>query len=555
MSKFLALTKVLFKTSGEALVQKDKKKLPKIIGFAVLMAIAFLPMVAGFVAMAASAFEPLAQIGQAGLIIEIAALASCMLVFVFGIFYVLSTFYFSSDVEKLLPLPLKPSMILGAKFTIVLVYEYLTELVFLLPIMITYGIKSEAGIIYYLFAVIVFVILPVIPLILSSFISMVIMRFTPFVKNKDAFNMFAGIFGLALALGFNMVFQRFGSTTDNPEQLMQTLISGNNSLVGTMSKVFPTAKLAVNGLVFSSDLKGIINILLLLVVTIALIALFIILGEALYFKGVIGISQAASKRKKLSSAELDESTVQSSVLKSYTIKELKILFRTPAYFMNCVLMNFLMPVFLLLPLVAQPDILKEVPKIRSFVNDPNIPGYIIAIAFGVFMFISVANPTAGTSISREGKNLFVCKYIPVSYRKQLMAKIWSHVLLNAIGLTLVTILAMVVALPPVTILLQLIVIAALVTIFSAFSGILVDLTFPKLEWDTEQRAVKQNMNVLIIMLLGWVIAGLTIFGVVMLGLNLWGSFAVLAGALVVIDALLYYVLNTYGVRAFMKLGA
>jgi ABC-2 type transport system permease protein len=555
MSKFLTLTKVLFKTSGEALVQKDKKKLPKIIGFAVLMAVAFLPMVAGFVAMAASVFEPLSQIGQAGLIIEIAALASCMLVFVFGIFYVLSTFYFSSDVEKLLPLPLKPSMILGAKFTIVLVYEYLTELVFLLPIMITYGIKSEAGILYYLFAVIVFVVLPVIPLIFASFISMVVMRFTPFVKNKDAFNMFAGIFGLALALGFNMVFQRFGATSDNPEQLMQTLINGNNSLVGTMSKVFPTAKLAVNGLVFSSDVKGIINILLLLVVTIALIALFIILGETLYFKGVIGISQAASKRKKLSSAELDESTVQSSVLKSYIIKELKILFRTPAYFMNCVLMNFLMPVFLLLPLVAQPDILKEVPKIRSFVNDPNIPGYIIAIAFGVFMFISVANPTSGTAISREGRNLFVCKYLPVSYRKQLMAKIWSHVVLNAIGLTLIIIMAMVIAVPPVTMLLQLIVLAALVTLFSAFTGILVDLTFPKLEWDTEQRAVKQNMNVLIIMLLGWVIAGLTIFGVVMLGLNLWGSFGVLAGALVVIDALLYYALTTYGIRAFMKLGA
>lgn len=555
MSKFWTLTKVLFKTSGEALVQKDKKKLPKTIGLIVLMIFAFLPMVWGFVTMAAASYDSLAQMGQAGLIIELGALASCLIVFVFGIFYVMSTFYFSSDVEKLLPLPLKPSMILGAKFCIVLVYEYLTELVFLLPIMITFGIKSGAGIVYYLFSIIVFLILPVIPLIIVSLISMVIMRFTPFVKNKDAFNMLAGIFGLALALGFNVVFQKFGASSPNPDQMVQNLMSGNNSMVGIMSKVFPTAKLAVNGLVFSGELKGVINILLLIVITIALIALFIIIGETLYFKGVIGISQATARRKKISSAEFEESTVQSSALKSYTVKELRTLFRTPAYFMNCVLMNFLMPIFFLLPVISQPELLKDLPKLRNFFNDPNIPGYIIAIAFGVMMFVSVANPTACTAISREGSNVFVCKYIPVSYRKQLMAKIWCYILLNSIGLGLIIIIAMVIAVPPVYLLVQILVMAVLVTLFSGFLGILVDLTFPKLEWDTEQRAVKQNMNVLIVMLLGWVIAGLTIFGVVMLHLNIWGSFGVLAAAFSVIDGILYYLLSTYGVKTFQKLGA
>lgn len=555
MNKFFKLTKVLFKTSGEALVQKDKKKLPKTIALIVLMAVAFLPMIGGFVAMVAASYSSLAQIGQAGLIIELTALASCLVVFVFGIFYVMSTFYFSSDVEKLLPLPLKPSMILGAKFTIVLVYEYLTELVFFLPIMITYGIKSEAGVIYYLYGVIVFVLLPVIPLIFASFISMIIMRFTPFVKNKDAFNMFAGIFGIALAVGFNLVFQRFGASSSDPNQMLQALMAGNNSMVGAMSKIFPTAKLAVNGLVFSGDVKGIINILLLLAVTIALAALFIILGETLYFKGVIGISQATSKRKKLSSSELEESTVQSSVLKSYTLKELKILFRTPAYFMNCVLIDILMPVILLIPIFSQKELLGNLSKVRQIVNDPNIPGFIIAAAFGVMIFISVTNPTACTAISREGSNLFVCKYLPVSFRKQLMAKVWSYMILNSIGLGLIIIIAMVLAVPPVYLLIMLIVLAILVTVLSAFIGILVDVSFPKLEWDTEQRAVKQNMNVLIVMVLGWVIGGLTIFGVLQLGLNIWGTFGVIAGALLIIDVILYFVLGSYGVKAFRKLGA
>jgi ABC-2 type transport system permease protein len=467
----------------------------------------------------------------------------------------MSTFYFSSDIESLLPMPIKPSMILGSKFAVVLTYEYLTQLIFLLPIMITYGVMSGAGVLYYIYSVIVFLMLPIIPLVAAAFISIVVMRFTPFAKNKDAFTTVAGILGLFIGIGVNIVFQSLGPKMEDPNQIVELMMQGDNSLISTMTGIFPSTKLAVNALVFNAQTKGLINILLFIVVTIALLTLLLILGEALYFKGVIGISQASSKRRKLSKQEFEESTATSSSLKSYVVKELKILFRTPAYFMNCVLINFLLPVFIFIPVLTQPDILKDIDKLRGFLNAGNLPGYIIAIVFGAMMFISIANPTACTSISREGKNVFVCKYLPISYKKQILAKVISAILLNSIGLGLLIVVAMVALIPPVYLLVQMVVLSVVVTVFVSFGGVLVDLAFPKLQWDTEQRAVKQNINVLILMLIGFVIIGLTIFGIVYLKLNIWTAFAVLVALYGILDVVLYWVVSASGVKMFRKIQA
>jgi hypothetical protein len=67
-----------------------------------------------------------------------------------------SSFYFSKDVESLLPLPLKPRQIVGAKFLAVAAYEYLITAAIFLPIMIIYGIKSASGVLFYIYGSVAF---------------------------------------------------------------------------------------------------------------------------------------------------------------------------------------------------------------------------------------------------------------------------------------------------------------------------------------------------------------------------------------------------------------
>ena len=74
-----------------------------------------------------------------------------------------------------------------AKFLTVVVYEYLTELIMLFPILMVYGVKNGEGIGFYLMSAVVFLLVPVVPLIMASIIVMIIMRFTNIGRHKDLF--------------------------------------------------------------------------------------------------------------------------------------------------------------------------------------------------------------------------------------------------------------------------------------------------------------------------------------------------------------------------------
>ncbi|HEY5589063.1 MAG TPA: hypothetical protein VIK86_08920, partial [Candidatus Paceibacterota bacterium] len=183
MSKFIALTKVLLKTGTQSGSSKKNKKQIKGIMLGLLLIIALTPMAIGFGKFIASAYDGLHAMGQEAVILGFGLSVVCVVIFFFGIFYAMGIFYFSMDVENLLPLPFKPWHIMGAKFAVVLIYEYLTELIFFLPTIITFGIKSSGGALYYIYGVIIFLLLPIVPLVIASVINMIIMRFTNIAKN------------------------------------------------------------------------------------------------------------------------------------------------------------------------------------------------------------------------------------------------------------------------------------------------------------------------------------------------------------------------------------
>ena len=73
--------------------------------------------------------------------------------------------------------------------------------------------------------------------------------------------------------------------------------------------------------------------------------LFYYIAERTYLKGVIGLSTSTAKKQVISAEGLQKSTVQSSHLKAY-VKEFKTLFRTPQFFLNCIVQTFVMPIML-----------------------------------------------------------------------------------------------------------------------------------------------------------------------------------------------------------------
>lgn len=542
MSKFIALIKVLLKNSGGSFTNLNKKGKMKSIALTAIIILAFVPMAISFAVFIAKAYDSLLPFNQEGVVLGFALSIASAVIFFFGIFYSINTFYFSMDIENLLPLPLKAGQILGAKFCVILTFEYLTEVVFLLPILIAYGYKSSGRMLYYIYGIIIFLTLPIIPLIISSIINMIIMRFTNIAKNKDRFRVISGIITMFLAIGINMYMQKIGPSIENSNDMVKMFSQGNNSLLGISSKLFPSSKLAALALVNNFTFTGLFNLLLFILISCAAIAIFILIGNGLYFKGVIGISETSAKRKAISDEELKKKAKKNSKVKSYTIKELRLLFRTPVYFMNCVLINFLLPIFLLIPMFAQKNSMKNMESVSILFNNKEVLGMVLAISVAIMVFISATNCIAATAISREGKNIFFCKYIPMTYKQQIISKVLPGAIMGLIGSALVIITGIIVIKVPVYVTIFIIIPGILGIAFSSLAGILIDINFPKLNWDTEQKAVKQNLNSMVNMVAAVVIAGLSVFIIFKLHLMLWSTFFVLTLFYGALDVLIYIIL-------------
>jgi ABC-2 type transport system permease protein len=554
MSKnLLLLAKVLLKNgSNPSSIGKNKKIRSQylIVG---IIALCFAPLVISIVGFISQIYDILSQMGQEGVILSLGLSMSSFIIFFFGIFYIMNTFYFTNDIETLLPLPIKPYEILGAKFIVVTIFEYLTELVVLLPVLIVYGIKSGEGVMYYFYFVMIFLILPIIPLVVASIPVMIIMRFTTIARNKDRFRVIVGIIAIFFGLGANVLVQKSIGAGIDSKQLQQMLTGGKNSLIDITSKIFPTSKIAALSLINSISFNGFVNALFFIIVTAFVFLIFLYLGELLYFKGVMGISETSSRRKSLSMEELSRKAVHNSVITSYMWKEIKILFRTPPYFMNCVLMNFVWPVFFFALLLTRSKGSNRIEDVRKYLQDPTILGIVLTVASAIILFVAASNSVTASSISREGQQIFVNKYLPVSFKNQIMAKVLSGVFIGLIGMFSIMVVAVPVFKIPIYMVAGIIVVGLMAIFFSSLMGIVFDLLNPKLHWDNEQKAVKQNLNTLFNMFVGAAVAGLTILGVIKLELGLFWAFLGLVAVYAVLNAVLYTFLKKKGAVLFGRI--
>ena len=111
-----------------------------LIGFSLL---GVFPMLYGLVPVIKEMYFVLKPMGQERALLALGVLAGQLLILIFGIYYVLSAFYFSRDIEMLIPLPVRPSEVLLSKFIVMTINEYLTVAVIVLPFVITFGVLDK----------------------------------------------------------------------------------------------------------------------------------------------------------------------------------------------------------------------------------------------------------------------------------------------------------------------------------------------------------------------------------------------------------------------------
>lgn len=165
---WLALTRALlnvnfgFSALRHQIRRRHRVWEPILVGVSILVGVGGIAWLAA--SFATVIVEAGAQLGQPELALTFAHLIAAMVVFFFGVAFVMSSFYFSDDAALLMSWPLRPRQIVAAKFVTILVSEYLTIALILGPVYFVYARDVPVSGWFYLIAPVVFLLTPVAPL-------------------------------------------------------------------------------------------------------------------------------------------------------------------------------------------------------------------------------------------------------------------------------------------------------------------------------------------------------------------------------------------------------
>ena len=425
--------------------------------------------------------------------LEFMCILLCVFTFIFSFNVILNELYFTGDIENLLPLPLKPREIVGAKIASIFCAESLVQLLVIFFSVIGFFFALGLSFKNFLLGILGMITLPMIPIIYCSIISLLIMSFTRFIKNKETIRKV----GLVFVLAVLMLFVYFLGVLQNfdLELYIEGFVNGDQTFLHVMRGIFPHINLFIDILV-----TGSIRLLLLyILVNIGFIVVLLGLADVCYFKGVVGLSSKDTESKKSSSNILNNIKVENPT-NSYFKKEIFTLFRTSSYFLNCILINFIWPIFVyVICKLKFPDL--TLSKLKNLVTSTDNNTLIIIFMFviGVSILLPALNSIASSSFSREGKNFYFMKYIPMDYSSQVYVKLLVSFIIAFIGVNVFSLIFYLVIGLKVSTAFIFLIISFLAILFICSLGIIIDSINPKLVWDDELNALRENSNNFIVM--------------------------------------------------------
>lgn len=504
MNKTWLLSKALLKNNYN-LSFKSKKGL-KSIAIVILLALCMLPMMF----MMFSTFSNLFASGIGNLAISTGLSMSCMLVVFTSILMYPSTFFFSKDTAYLLPLPVSSASIVIAKALVVISGQLPVMLLAGVPLFAAYIVSSQCTI---LGAIVLFLgifLAPSITAVAVGIFILLLMRLMPFFANKDRFNLIAGLISMVSAVGIGISSSTLSSQgAEDPSQLIEVL---KNSKFLTLSDRIFIQNPLITGVVLDHSLM---DFVLFIAVGIIFSLVFLFTAQKLYFKTALSSSSQNTKIKNVKAVK------EGSPALSYLKTEYKSIFRSPSYLTNCVLAAFLVPLMLVVMIFVVPEFkeLRELGAHFPIQEMMDLPALGLLIGVGAGMFSGSMSSLSGTVFSRMGQNISFMKYIPMPLEKQIQIKSLSGILLSIpAGIIYLIPFHYLVNYPIYVDILYLIAYTASSVLVNMI-GVLIDAYHPKLIWDDETAAIKNNLNAVFDVFAG-ILLSVIVFIPLMIGMDL-----------------------------------
>lgn len=531
MTKFFSLVGLMFKqqfrtkpTQSDG--DKKKSKVGTII-LAILILLLVVPiavlMFVGCLGIGGYASANLSADTYAG-IVGTLILGVQGMTLLFGFHSVLSNVFNCKDADKLLYLPISGSAVFWAKFFVAYVEEAVGGALLLLITVLPFGIGLGAGVGYYLMLLPAMLLVPLLPMLVSSLLSMPLsLLLAKLGKNGIAKTIFNVVMYLAFMGLYIWLMQLFGvggsgdkdvSDEETLQRVVAMIVDHISTAIVYIHPDYLTAKAFV-----ATDVSGLGSFALSLAEFGALFALLALICKAFYGKMLaLTVEGGGSSSKKIAKPLTVDK--KGGVVRQLITSDLKRVVRDPQMGFQAFAGMLVVPLIVVILAVGFSSGNDEGMSLSELAKEN---GMIV----GVFLMVYLTLLTAGTNVlglfpmSRENKSLYLLKTLPVPFEKILLAKV-----LLATGVALVTdlitalVVVFVAGFNPLSALLMTVGLLAF-----GFGNMCLttrlDLRSPKIGWSNFQTSLKNSKNSWIAMLLG-LLSGV-IVGVTSVGFFVWQS--------------------------------
>lgn len=431
---------------------------------------------------------------------------SQIIILLFGIATVLNTIYFSKDNEMLLAYPIKPQTIFAVKLAFVYIIEligsFATSVIMVVPFVIGARLPFSIGLVFSFF------ILPLLPLFVATIVAIPLMYGMSYLKNRGVLS---SIIYVLFATAFFVVYFVVVNSLSMSEEsidMSQFAIAISNQVNGIANILLPDKFLALS-MVGGSFGTATLNFVFALLIDVALFVFAYFISAFVYRRSV-------SKQLESPKAKSDKKQRYERQNKLFAIikKDFLEIIRYPALAFYCLFSIILGPVMMIvigvnLSSMTEVEIAEmgmSFAEMMALIPDLVALVLICIITFMVFS----TNYTATTAFTRENKNFYLLKVLPLSYQKVVDAKAILAFLINEIGVVIMVVLAYFMLHVPVISAVITLIVCSLIGLVFAYVQVYLDMRSPRLNWDNLSAGLKNNPASLFSLLLAAAILAILI---------------------------------------------
>ena len=459
--------------------------------------------------------------------------AVTILTFVEGIYKSQGILFEAKDNDMLFSLPIKKSTILFVRLFKLILFEYVYNLMFILPAFAIYIYFENPGIEFYLISLLMTLLIPIIPTVISCFIGYIVKMVSSKFKAKKIIQtvlssiVFIGIFFVSFNL--NSFMENIASNARNLNEMLTKIYYPIGAYISLINKF------------------DILMFIKLLAINIIPFAIFIMLGQKYYFNI---ISNLKSSNVNIRKNKKETITIRKPII-SLAMKEIKRYLSSTVYMFNS---SFGLVLALVLTIIL---CLKGKEMLVSLLSSYGMTNTISVelLFYGLILFTGAFTSITSSSISLEGKTINITKTLPISYKTILNSKI-LYCFIIELPFFLISELIFIFRFGmSLTYFMQIIALTFILIFISAVIGLLVNLKYPKLNASNDTEVVKQSMSSTISVFIGWGIFLLSILAFGYFGQYI--DFNILItlhiSILAIITGVLYTILMKKGPKEYQKL--